>query len=63
MFLLNLIETNYPEMTVYVCKDPILFGDYRTALEENEPRLYEDVIDYDNAKALFTEVSHHLTSY
>lgn len=43
-------------MTIYVCKDPILFGDYRTALDENEPRLYEDIIDYDNAKALFTEV-------
>lgn len=50
------METNYSSMTVYVCKDPILFGDYRTTLDEDEPRLYEDIIDYDNAKALFAEV-------
>ena len=40
-----------------VCSDPILYGDYRTALDDSEPRIYEDIIDYDNAKALFMEVS------
>lgn len=34
-------------------KDPILFGDYRCALSETEPRVYEDIQDYDASKALF----------
>lgn len=38
-------------------RNPCLFGDFRTALEESEPRLYEDIQDYDAAKALFQEVS------
>lgn len=33
-------------------RDPILFGDYRTALK-SEPRVYEDILDYDASKALF----------
>lgn len=36
-----------------VMKDPILFGDYRLALSETEPRVYEDIQDYDASKALF----------
>ena len=40
----------------YILRDPILFGDYRTALEESEPRLYEDIQDFEAAKALFQEV-------
>ena len=42
--------------TEYVLRDPVLFGDYRNALEADAPRLYEDVQDYDAAKALFQEV-------
>jgi dynein heavy chain len=42
--------------TEYAMRDPCLFGDFRTALEESEPRLYEDIQDYDAAKALFQEV-------
>lgn len=37
-------------------RNPILFGDYRTALEDSEPRLYEDIQDYEACKALFQEV-------
>ena len=37
-------------------KNPILYGDYRTALDEAEPRLYEDIQDFDASKALFQEV-------
>ena len=43
-------------MAKLVLKDPILYGDYRTALDESEPRIYEDIIDYESAKALFIEV-------
>lgn len=38
-------------------RDPILFGDYRTALSETEPRVYEDIQDYDASKALFQVLS------
>lgn len=34
-------------------RDPILFGDYRAALNEAEPRVYEDIQDYEASKALF----------
>lgn len=34
-------------------KDPILFGDYSNALDDAEPRVYKDIIDYDASKALF----------
>jgi dynein heavy chain len=40
----------------YIFREPILFGDYRNALEMGEPRIYEDLQDYDAAKALFEQV-------
>lgn len=52
----SLVEENYPKFTDGVFRDPILFGDYRTAMEESEPRLYEDIQDYEASKALFQEV-------
>jgi len=52
----GLIEGSYSEHKEYVLRDPVLFGDYKNALEESEPRLYEDIQDFDAAKALFQEV-------
>jgi len=63
IYIQNLMETNFANFTVTVCKDPILFGDYRTAMDESEPRVYEDIIDYDSAKALFIEVRVYRFSY
>lgn len=40
----------------YVMRDPILFGDYRNALNEDEPRLYEDLLDYQAIYSLFREI-------
>lgn len=37
-------------------RDPLLYGDYRTALTPEQPRNYEDIQDYDAAKGLFEEV-------
>ena len=39
----------------YALREPTLFGDYRNALTE-EPRLYEDMVDYEATKAIFEEV-------
>nr|XP_026696380.1 dynein heavy chain 10, axonemal isoform X1 [Ciona intestinalis]XP_026696381.1 dynein heavy chain 10, axonemal isoform X2 [Ciona intestinalis] len=52
----KLVEENFPKIESFVSRDPCLFGDYRTAMQESEPRLYEDVQDFDAAKALFQEI-------
>ncbi|NWH62016.1 DYH10 protein, partial [Geococcyx californianus] len=51
----KLIEENFSDDLEQAMRDPILFGDFRTALSE-EPRIYEDIQDYDAANALFQEV-------
>nr|XP_028567040.1 dynein heavy chain 10, axonemal isoform X2 [Podarcis muralis] len=51
-----LVESNFKDDLEHVMRDPILFGDFRMALNESEPRVYEDIQDYDAAKALFQEI-------
>ncbi|XP_052412947.1 dynein axonemal heavy chain 10 [Carassius gibelio] len=51
----NLIEEHFRSDLDSALRDPILFGDYRTALK-SEPRVYEDILDYDASKALFQEI-------
>ncbi|CAH2295752.1 dynein heavy chain 10, axonemal [Pelobates cultripes] len=52
----HLIAEHFPADLEHAMKDPILFGDYRTAMQEGEPRVYEDIQDYDASKALFQEI-------
>ncbi|XP_051490092.1 dynein axonemal heavy chain 10 [Apus apus] len=52
----NLIEENFSQDLEEAMRDPILFGDFRMALNEGEPRLYEDIQDYEAAKAVFQEI-------
>ncbi|KAL3856163.1 hypothetical protein ACJMK2_010948 [Sinanodonta woodiana] len=52
-----LIDENFKPHLDFVMRDPLLYGDYRTALEESEPRLYEDIQDFEAAKALFQEIA------
>ncbi|XP_059059014.1 dynein axonemal heavy chain 10 [Achroia grisella] len=40
----------------YVIRDPLLFGDYRNALDEEEIRYYEDLLDYEAVYFLFQEI-------
>lgn len=51
------MEQNFTSYLDTVSREPILFGDYRNALTE-DPRLYEDVVDYEAAKAIFDEVGY-----
>ena len=53
----KLLNEYFPQCVDYVVRDPCLFGDYRNALEESEPRLYEDLQDFEASKALFQEAS------
>uniref|UniRef100_A0A8C3JB17 Dynein axonemal heavy chain 10 n=1 Tax=Calidris pygmaea TaxID=425635 RepID=A0A8C3JB17_9CHAR len=52
----KLIEENFTDDMEHAMRDPIIFGDFRMALNEGEPRIYEDIQDYDAAKALFQEI-------
>ncbi|KFO71450.1 Dynein heavy chain 10, axonemal, partial [Cuculus canorus] len=52
----KLIEENFEDDLEQAMRDPILFGDFRTALNEGEPRIYEDIQDYYAANALFQEI-------
>ncbi|NXF29028.1 DYH10 protein, partial [Nyctibius bracteatus] len=52
----SLIEENFRDDLEQAMRDPILFGDFTMALSEEEPRIYEDIQDYDAAKALFQEI-------
>lgn len=52
----NLIEENFRDELEQAMRDPILFGDFRMALNEGEPRIYEDIQAYDVAKNLFQVV-------
>lgn len=55
-FIEEIIEDNFESSADYALKNPLLFGDYRNALEEDGIRIYEDILDYDACKALFQEV-------
>ena len=44
-------------------REPLLYGDYRTALQPEQPRVYEDIQDYEAAKGLFDEVSSPSVAY
>ncbi|XP_027593384.2 dynein heavy chain 10, axonemal isoform X1 [Pipra filicauda] len=52
----SLVEEHFADELEHAMRDPVLFGDFRTALNEAEPRVYEDIQDYDVAKALFQEI-------
>jgi len=49
-------EPEFKNTIEYVFREPILYGDYRNALELGEPRIYEDLQDYEASKALFEQV-------
>ncbi|XP_035829687.1 dynein heavy chain 10, axonemal isoform X2 [Aplysia californica] len=52
----SLLEENFKPHTEYTSRNPLLYGDFRTALDEGEPRLYEDIQDYEACKAVFQEI-------
>lgn len=43
-------------MVQYSLRDPMLYGDFRNAINEDEPRFYEDLLDYEAVYNLFLEV-------
>ncbi|XP_054568736.1 dynein axonemal heavy chain 10 [Eptesicus fuscus] len=55
-YIADLVTEYFKDDVEVVMRDPILFGDFRTALHEEEERIYEDIQDYEAAKALFQEI-------
>lgn len=49
-------ETVEVDVVEFALRDPILFGDYRNASNENDPRFYEDLLDYEAIYFLFQEL-------
>ncbi|XP_024136867.1 dynein heavy chain 10, axonemal isoform X4 [Oryzias melastigma] len=52
----RLVEEFFESDSEAVLADPILFGDYRAAREDHEPRVYEDIGDYDVSRAIFQDI-------
>lgn len=50
-------EEEDPDTVAYAMRDPLLFGDFRNAINEDEPRFYEDLLDYEAVYNLFFEVT------
>ncbi|KAK1328247.1 hypothetical protein QTO34_011819 [Cnephaeus nilssonii] len=55
-YIADLVTEYFKDDVEVVMRDPILFGDFRMALHEEEERIYEDIQDYEAAKALFQEI-------
>lgn len=49
----KLVDEHFKSDMDAVLKNPVLFGDYSNALSETEPRVYEDILDYEASKILF----------
>lgn len=47
----------------HALRNPILFGDFRNALNKNESRWYEDLLDFEAVFFLFQEVQIFLIIY
>ena len=41
--ILDLLNENFSQYVEYACVDPVLFGDYRTSLQPDQPRIYENI--------------------
>lgn len=55
---MNFFKEIIPEEPIcdYSLRNPLLFGDYRNAVNESEPRFYEDLLDYEAILFLFQEI-------
>lgn len=50
------VEEEQVDVIEYAMRDPLLFGDFRNAVNENEIRYYEDLLDYEAIYYLFQEI-------
>ncbi|GFR93516.1 dynein heavy chain 10, axonemal, partial [Elysia marginata] len=56
-YISHLLKETFPNSELEsITRNPSLFGDFRYTLDESEPRIYEDIQDYEACKALFQEI-------
>jgi len=55
-FIEEIIEDHFESNADYAMRNPLVFGDYKNALEEDGNRVYEDLQDFAAAKILFEAV-------
>jgi len=53
----KLVKQNWPACAESALSNPILYGDFRNALEEGKPRPYEDVEGYVQCKKIFDSIA------
>ncbi len=52
----RIVLDEFPSDEEYITKTPILFGDFRNRMQEDQPRLYEDLLDFNAVKPIFREL-------
>ena len=57
-FFQQILKKNLPlkNQEDYLFRKPVLYADYRTILREDEPKIYEDLQDYQAIKSIFEEI-------
>lgn len=51
------LETFYPNEKNEILLNPLIFGDYKNALNEDVKQLYEDYESYENVREIFENVT------
>ncbi|KAF5404254.1 hypothetical protein PHET_02339 [Paragonimus heterotremus] len=54
--ILEQLDANYKDCLEFATTEPLLFGDYRNAMDDSEARIYEDLTDYENCRAICQEI-------
>ncbi|KAJ3321068.1 Dynein heavy chain 10, axonemal [Boothiomyces sp. JEL0866] len=52
----RLVLDNFEANEEYITRNPILFGDFRHAMQEEAARLYEDLLDFAAVRSIFLEI-------
>ncbi|KAG5456903.1 MAG: P-loop containing dynein motor region D4-domain-containing protein, partial [Olpidium bornovanus] len=52
----KLVLDNFESDEEYVTRNPILFGDFRHAMHQENARLYEDLLDFSAVRSIFQEI-------
>ena len=54
--LAKIVKSSWPDCVGVAMEDPILFGDFRNAMEPEKPRLYESWSSYEVCKSVFDKI-------
>ncbi|TPX31992.1 hypothetical protein SmJEL517_g04802 [Synchytrium microbalum] len=52
----GLVDQTFSSDVAYVNRNPILFGDFRHAMQEDSAKLYEDLLDFTAVRSIYQEI-------